>query len=304
MTTGDDGRGQPPHRRPRAPGHLPLVPPGRRPPVPALRRRRPRSSPTTSTPSTCRPSSPLDLDLDAVRRCSTTTPTSPSCLVEHGRTRPGARRSPSTGSATAPTARCGAASCWWPTSRGFERVGHLRAGRRCRAASAAIREPWRMAVAWAGGRRASSRRFDDAAARRAVADLVGAGPGPGRRPASGRLFDAVAALLGLRAAVTLRGPGRHRAGGRWPARVPRSEAPGLPVDVDADGRPARARPAPARRRRRSPTAPAGDAGAGRGRRRPRGASARAAADAGRPAGPPSTASTPSRSAAGCSRTSG
>ena len=49
-------------------------------------------------------------------------------MVEHGRTSPvlGSR---STGSATAPTARSGAASCWWPTSR-------LRAGRaprgRCR----------------------------------------------------------------------------------------------------------------------------------------------------------------------------
>ena len=69
----------------------------------------------------------------------------------HGRARPhrtGPRASPSTGSATAPTARCGAASCWWPTSTSSRGVGHLRPVR-MPGGVAAIREPWRMGAVWA-----------------------------------------------------------------------------------------------------------------------------------------------------------
>ena len=143
VARGVDGGGQPPHRRPRAPGHLPLVPPGRRPPVPTSTASTPRSWPATSTPSTCRPSWP---PTSTCRwwPCSTTTPTSRPAWWSTGapaRWWPW----PSTGSATAPTARCGAARCWWPTCARSERVAHLRPVT-MPGGAAAIREPWRMAV--------------------------------------------------------------------------------------------------------------------------------------------------------------
>ena len=67
---------QPSHRRSRAPGHLPVVPPGRRPPVPALRGGRPMWSPTTCTRSTCPPRWPSSSTCRP-SASSTTTPTSP-----------------------------------------------------------------------------------------------------------------------------------------------------------------------------------------------------------------------------------
>ena len=65
--------------------------------------------------------------------------------------------------------------------------------------AAAIREPWRMGVAWAHAAGVDD-PFDDERAT-AVLDLVDRGHGP-VTTSMGRLFDAVAALLGLRPAVS------------------------------------------------------------------------------------------------------
>ena len=70
-----------------------------------------------------------------------------SCLAEHGARRAPCSGSPSTASATGPTARCGAGSSSSPTSTASSGSAHLRPGRPARG-TAAIREPWRMALAW------------------------------------------------------------------------------------------------------------------------------------------------------------
>ncbi len=90
---------------------------------------------------------------------------------------------------------------------GFERVGHLLAVPLLGGA-AAIREPWRMAVAWtrqAGGSELAASvgaRMDDRAG--AVLGLADA-PSTILTTSVGRLFDAVAALLGGRTRVTYEG---------------------------------------------------------------------------------------------------
>jgi len=90
---------------------------------------------------------------------------------------------------------------------GFERVGHLLAVP-LPGGTAAILEPWRMAVAWAGQAggpevaRSIGAVMDDRAD--AVVGLAAA-PGTIRTTSVGRLFDAVAALLGGRTRVTYEG---------------------------------------------------------------------------------------------------
>jgi hydrogenase maturation protein HypF len=114
--------------------------------------------------------------------------------------------------------------------RGFDRVGYL-APVTMPGGVTAIREPWRMGVAWAH-QAGADHPFDDPR-RDAVADLVARGHGP-VTTSMGRLFDAVAALLGLRpvvayeaqAAVELEALARS---------VPRREAPTYPVEVGRDG---------------------------------------------------------------------
>jgi hydrogenase maturation protein HypF len=114
--------------------------------------------------------------------------------------------------------------------RGFDRVGHL-APVAMPGGVTAIREPWRMGVAWA--RQAGADDHFDDPRRDAVADLAARGHGP-VTTSMGRLFDAVAALLGLRsvvayeaqAAVELEALART---------VPRSEAPTYAVEVGRDG---------------------------------------------------------------------
>ena len=117
VAKGDDRRAQPPHRRPRAPGHAPLVPAGPRPPLRTSTASRPRSSPTTCTRSTCRRSSPSSSTCPP-SACSTTTPTSRRAWSSTaGPSRSlglafdglgyGARRH-----------ACGAARCSWPTCAG------------------------------------------------------------------------------------------------------------------------------------------------------------------------------------------
>ena len=87
---------------------------------------------------------------------------------------------------------------------GFRRVGHLRTVA-LPGGNQAIREPWRMGMAWAWAAlgREEAERFgrsvDDRW--RAVLDMVER-PGTLQTSSAGRLFDGVAALLGLRARVT------------------------------------------------------------------------------------------------------
>jgi hydrogenase maturation protein HypF len=83
--------------------------------------------------------------------------------------------------------------------RGFERVGHLLPVR-LPGGDAAVREPWRMAVAW-GARIAGL----DQDRLRAVEHMVETGFGSPVTTSVGRLFDAVAALAGLRSVVTYEG---------------------------------------------------------------------------------------------------
>ena len=110
------------------------------------------------------------------------------------------------------------------------RVGHL-APMTMPGGAAAIREPWRMAVAWAAAAGVETSFDDDRLS--AVADLAARGHGP-VTTSMGRLFDAVAALLGLRTTVTYEGQAAIVLEAAA-AAVPRSEAPTYPVDVAADG---------------------------------------------------------------------
>jgi hydrogenase maturation protein HypF len=109
---------------------------------------------------------------------------------------------------------------------GFERAGHLRPVT-MPGGVAAIREPWRMGVAWAMAAGVDPPFADDRLA--AVADLVARGRGP-VTTSMGRLFDALAALLGLRSTVSYEAQAAIalEAAART---VPRNEAPAYPVDV-------------------------------------------------------------------------
>jgi hydrogenase maturation protein HypF len=95
---------------------------------------------------------------------------------------------------------------------------------------AAIREPWRMAVAWAGAAGVEA-PFQDARLA-AVADLAARGQGP-VTTSMGRLFDAVACLLGLRTTVTYEAQAAIAL--EQAARtIERAEAPTYPMAIDTD----------------------------------------------------------------------
>ncbi len=122
---------------------------------------------------------------------------------------------------------------------GFERVGHLRP-LAMPGGVAAIREPWRMALAWLAAAEglevAVADRLVpadvDPANLRGIADLVARGAGP-VTTSMGRLFDASAALLGIRARVTYEAQAAIELEA-LARRVPRAEAPGYPGTVAVD----------------------------------------------------------------------
>ncbi|MCU1453518.1 MAG: (NiFe) hydrogenase maturation protein HypF [Acidimicrobiales bacterium] len=110
--------------------------------------------------------------------------------------------------------------------QGFERVGHL-APVTMPGGVTAIREPWRMGVAWAHHADVPH-PFDDPRSG-AVLDLATRGQGP-TTTSVGRLFDAVAALIGLRRTVTYEAQAAIELEA-LARRVPRAEAPAFPVDL-------------------------------------------------------------------------
>ncbi|HEX2028533.1 MAG TPA: Sua5/YciO/YrdC/YwlC family protein, partial [Nitriliruptorales bacterium] len=167
-----------------------------------------------------------------------------SCMVEHGRT------DPVLGIAFDGLGFGTDGTLWGgeflvADLRGFQRVGHLLPVP-LPGGAAAIREPWRMAVAWlhqALGEDAVARHasvLDDRWA--AMLALVRGWRGP-TTSSVGRLFDAVAALLGIRSAVTYEGQAavELEASAR---RVPAAEAPVYPTDVVTDGDPVVLDPSP------------------------------------------------------------
>jgi hydrogenase maturation protein HypF len=115
---------------------------------------------------------------------------------------------------------------------GFERVGHLKAVA-LPGATAAIKEPWRMALSWVAeyaglaGAASLGRRLDDRW--RAVLALIERGDGP-RTTSAGRLFDAVACLCGLRTKVTYEGQAAIELEA-LAATVTDAEAPSYPIAI-------------------------------------------------------------------------
>ena len=196
-------RREPSHRRPRAPRDLPVVPPGRRAPARALRRR--------ARGRRARPPSRVPVDEVRARprppdRRGAAPPRARRRV--HGRARPHRTRasgSRSTGSATGPTARCGAARCSSPTSTGSSAsvisvpVADARRRRRRSASRGAWRRCGRSCAGadplepFAGVRRRDRRRGRSTSRRAA---------GAATTTSMGRLFDAVAVLLGGRTRVT------------------------------------------------------------------------------------------------------
>lgn len=126
---------------------------------------------------------------------------------------------------------------------GYERVGHLRPVA-LPGGSAAIREPWRMALSWiatAMGPAAAASlgpRLDERwAGVLALLESPGSGAAPPTSSA-GRLFDAVACLLGVRRVMSYEGQAAIELEA-LASRVPNSSAPRYELEVrrspDPDG---------------------------------------------------------------------
>ena len=152
-----------------------------------------------------------------------------SCLTEHGRAGPVLGLA-FDGLGYGPDGTLWGGELLVADLRGFERVGYL-APVTMPGGVAAIREPWRMGVAWAHHAGVEDGFADER--RDAVLDLVTRGHGP-TTTSMGRLFDAVAALLGLRASVRYEAQAAIELEALARAVRP-SEAPAYPVDVGRDG---------------------------------------------------------------------
>lgn len=119
---------------------------------------------------------------------------------------------------------------------GCERVAHLRPVA-LPGGAAAIREPWRMAMAWmhaACGPEAAialGERLDPRAG--ALVALLD-GEGVPTTTSAGRLFDAVAAILGVRRVTSYEGQAAIELEA-LARRVPTGSAPAYPVSVDEQG---------------------------------------------------------------------
>jgi len=153
-----------------------------------------------------------------------------SCLVDHGRVTP-VLGVAFDGHGWGPDGTLWGGEFLVADFAGYERVGHL-ATVALPGGSKAIREPWRMAVAWAhraGGEQLASDvggRFDDRTG--ALLALLDA-PSTLRTSSMGRLFDAAAALIGGRARVTYEGQAAIELEGLADAIRP-SAADRYPVD--------------------------------------------------------------------------
>lgn len=129
-----------------------------------------------------------------------------SCLVEHGRSTP-VLAVAFDGLGLGPDGTLWGGELLVADLSGFERVGHLRSVPQPGGA-AAVRQPWRMALAWLDAAVGA-----DAAARygRAVDDRweavrhLATQPTTRTTSSAGRLFDAAAAILGIRATVSYEG---------------------------------------------------------------------------------------------------
>ncbi|HXY45331.1 MAG TPA: carbamoyltransferase HypF, partial [Acidimicrobiales bacterium] len=129
---------------------------------------------------------------------------------------------------------------------GFERLGHL-ADVAMPGGTAAVREPWRMALSWVAatlGPGAAARLGPGLDERwRLVLQLVERDHDLPRTTSVGRLFDAVAALLGIRTKVTYEGQAAIELEA-LAAGVPDTEATAYPVEVREDESMALLDPAP------------------------------------------------------------
>jgi hydrogenase maturation protein HypF len=119
---------------------------------------------------------------------------------------------------------------------GFERVGHLRPVA-LPGGTAAIREPWRMALSWTAlalGVDAAARLGEALDPRWSQVLALAVAEDGKRRPllttSAGRLFDAVAALVGLRSRVTYEGQAAIELE-MLSRTVSRESAPRYPADI-------------------------------------------------------------------------
>lgn len=132
-----------------------------------------------------------------------------ACLAEHGRSGPVVGVA-FDGAGYGPDGTVWGGEVLVADVAGFERAAHLRAVA-LPGGVAAIREPWRMALAWlwaAGGPEALDRFGPQLAdGWQLVVRLLEAAPGPAAptTTSAGRLFDAVAALLGVRSHASYEG---------------------------------------------------------------------------------------------------
>lgn len=154
-----------------------------------------------------------------------------SCLVDHQRTEP-VLGVAFDGLGLGPDGTLWGGEFLVADLSGFERVGHL-APVPLPGGTAAIREPWRMAVSWANhssGRdaaRALGARFDHRAD--AVVSLLAAASTP-QTTSVGRLFDAVSAVIVGRRQVSYEGQAAIELEALARA-TPIGQAPAYPVDL-------------------------------------------------------------------------